>query len=93
MPSNITEGQGVFIVDGQFGVALQGYTEHTWTAHASAPVQQLGEDGSYKLAVSTTEVKLTAASPIGAMRGLQTFLQLIAVVPSVELLVRATKAE
>jgi hexosaminidase len=43
----------------------------------SAAVQQLGEDESYHLAISTTDVELRAANPLGALRGLQTFLQLV----------------
>ena len=52
------------------------------TAGPSAPVQQLGEDESYHLAITATEVQLTAANPIGVLRGLQTFLQLIRVTPT-----------
>ncbi|MGC2401083.1 MAG: family 20 glycosylhydrolase, partial [Acidobacteriaceae bacterium] len=51
------------------------------TAGPSAPVQQLGEDESYHLEISTTDVRLTAANPIGVMRGLQTFLQLVRITP------------
>ncbi len=47
----------------------------------SAEIQQLGEDESYRLEISTTEVQLTAPNPIGVMRGLQTFLQLVRVTP------------
>ena len=51
------------------------------TAGPSAPVQQLGEDESYHLEISTTDVRLTAANPIGVLRGLQTFLQLVRITP------------
>jgi len=51
------------------------------TAGPSAPVQQLGEDESYHLEVSTTDVQLTAANPIGVLRGLQTLLQLVRITP------------
>jgi hexosaminidase len=51
------------------------------TAGPSAPVQQLSEDESYHLEISTTDVQLTAANPIGVIRGLQTFLQLVRVTP------------
>lgn len=47
------------------------------TRAASAPVQQLGEDESYRLEVAPTGVKLTAPNPLGVLRGLQTFLQLV----------------
>jgi hexosaminidase len=43
----------------------------------SKAVQELGEDESYSLAVSPAGAKLDAATPLGIMRGLQTFLQLI----------------
>jgi hexosaminidase len=51
------------------------------TAGPSAPVQQLSEDESYHLEISTADVQLTAANPIGVIRGLQTFLQLVRVTP------------
>ena len=47
------------------------------TAHASKPVQELGEDESYTLEVTTAGATLTAANPLGVLRGMQTFLQLI----------------
>ncbi len=47
----------------------------------SEPVQNLGEDESYVLDVSSTGAKLTAPNPLGVMRGLQTFLQLVEVTP------------
>lgn len=37
----------------------------------------LGEDESYSLSVAGNQVKLTAVTDIGAMRGLETFLQLL----------------
>lgn len=49
------------------------------TAGPSAVVQQLGEDESYHLAISTTDVELKAPNPLGVLRGLQTFLQLVAI--------------
>jgi hexosaminidase len=51
------------------------------TVGPSAPVQQLGEDESYHLEISTTDVRLMAANPIGVIRGLQTFLQLVRITP------------
>jgi hexosaminidase len=47
--------------------------------HASKPVQELGEDESYVLEVSSTGAKVTAPNPLGVMHGLQTFLQLVEV--------------
>jgi hexosaminidase len=43
---------------------------------ASKTVQELGEDESYSLQISPSGAKLDAATPLGIMRGLQTFLQL-----------------
>jgi hexosaminidase len=51
------------------------------TAGPSTAVQELGEDESYRLEISTTNVQLTAANPLGVFRGLQTFLQLVRVTP------------
>jgi len=51
------------------------------TAGPSAAVQQLGEDESYHLEISTTNVQLTAPNPIGVIRGLQTFLQMVRITP------------
>lgn len=55
------------------------FTIHT--AGPSLPIQQLGEDESYRLVISPTDVQLTAANPLGVMHGLQTFLQLVRVTP------------
>lgn len=114
LPSHVVTGDGEFVIDGKFGIALTGYTEPRlerarqrfldilsqetgiplWreaaqnqpnftiqTAGASAAVQQLGEDESYRLVISTAGVHLTAANPLGAMHGLQTFLRLVRVTP------------
>jgi hexosaminidase len=51
------------------------------TDHEGKAVQELGEDESYTLDVSSSGAKLHAANPLGTMRGLQTFLQLIAITP------------
>src|SRR5712692_6197301 len=51
------------------------------TDHASKEIQELGEDESYVLEVTTTGAKLTAPAPLGAIHGLQTFLQLVNVSP------------
>jgi hexosaminidase len=51
------------------------------TSGPSAAVQKLGEDESYHIEISTTDVQLRAPNPIGVMRGLQTFLQLVRITP------------
>ncbi len=44
-------------------------------------VQRLGEDESYRLQVTASEVRLDAPHPLGVIRGLQTFLQLVQTTP------------
>ena len=51
------------------------------TTGPSAAVQELGEDETYRLEISGTNVQLTAPNPLGVLRGLQTFLQLVRVTP------------
>jgi len=51
------------------------------TDRASKDLQELGEDESYTLEVSSSGAKLNAANPLGVLRGLQTFLQLVEVTP------------
>ena len=45
--------------------------------HASAPVQQLGEDESYHLEITPMQARLSASNPLGVLRGLETFRQLV----------------
>jgi hexosaminidase len=51
------------------------------TTGASDLVQTLGEDESYHLEISAAHALLTAKNPLGAMHGLQTFLQLVGITP------------
>lgn len=51
------------------------------TTAASQPVQSVGEDESYKLEVTPTSATISAPNPLGAMHGLQTFLQLVTITP------------
>ena len=114
LPSRLTRGEGQFLIDGNFDVKLDGYTEprlqlarrrmlatlqretgipfleqrppHPFaftitTGGPSAPIQQLGEDESYHLEISSSAVKLTAANPLGILHGIQTFLQLVRITP------------
>jgi hexosaminidase len=55
------------------------FTVHT--RGPSLPVQELGEDESYRLAISARSVQLNAVNPLGVLHGLQTFLQLVRVTP------------
>jgi len=50
--------------------------------HALQTVQKLGEDESYELTVTDSGAKLTAPTTLGALRGLQTFLQLVQINPT-----------
>jgi hexosaminidase len=114
MPARVTEGEGQFLIDGSFAVALEDYQDQrvvkgkrrfmetlyretgipfskesaeskaAFVIHTAGPnqaVQQLGEDESYRLTVSTAHVELTAPNPLGVLHGLQTFLQLVHVTP------------
>jgi hexosaminidase len=51
------------------------------TDHASKEIQEVGEDESYILDVSTASARIRASTPLGTMYGLQTFLQLVDVSP------------
>jgi hexosaminidase len=46
-------------------------------AGGTKDVQELGEDESYRLDISTSGARLNAPTTLGIMRGLQTFLQLV----------------
>ena len=55
---------------------------HIHADHGREAVQKLGEDESYELTVADSGAKLTAPTTLGAMRGLQTFLQLVQITPT-----------
>ncbi len=50
--------------------------------HGLDAVQKLGEDESYELTVTDSSATLTAPTSLGALHGLQTFLQLVQITPS-----------
>ena len=50
--------------------------------HGREAVQKLGEDESYELTITDSGAKLTAPTPLGALYGLQTFLQLAQPTPT-----------
>ena len=52
------------------------------TDHASKPVQELGEDESYTLDITSAGATLSAPTPLGILHGLQTFLHLIQASPT-----------
>jgi hexosaminidase len=58
--------------------------EPTLTVKTTGPsdaVEHIGENESYHLEVMQTHAVLTAPNPLGAMHGLQTFLQLVSITP------------
>ncbi len=62
------------------GIPLRGGSTPTLTIQcdrASKPVQAVGEDESYRLEVDAKQARLKAANPLGALRGVETFLQLV----------------
>jgi hexosaminidase len=50
--------------------------------HGSQKVQKVGDDESYDLIVTESGAKLSASNPLGILRGLETFLQLITITPA-----------
>ena len=57
----------------------------TLTVHADKALDsllKLGDDESYQLTVTDSGAQLTAPTTLGALHGLQTFLQLVAITPS-----------
>ncbi len=64
-----------------FGLEAGGARLMIHTERASAPVQRLGEDESYQLAIDGQEATLSAQNPLGVLRGLQTFLQMVEATP------------
>jgi hexosaminidase len=58
----------------------RGRSDATLVVAAAAPglpVQAVGEDESYELTVSARQARLTAPNPLGVLRGLETFLDLV----------------
>jgi hexosaminidase len=58
--------------------------EATLTVKTSGPsdaIQRVGENESYHLVVTPTHALLTAPNSLGALHGLQTFLQLVSITP------------
>lgn len=47
------------------------------TVSTGNPIPQLGDDESYKLEITNNQAKINSATTVGAMRGLETFLQLL----------------
>jgi hexosaminidase len=62
--------------------AEHGATLTIHAEHKSESTQKLGEDESYELTVNPSGAQLTAPNPLGALHGLQTFLQLVQPTPT-----------
>jgi hexosaminidase len=77
---NVTRRTGLFV--GVGSVAADKATLVIHTEHAGSTVPELGEDESYSLEVTSAGAKLSAANPLGILRGLQTFLQSIHLTPT-----------
>ena len=45
--------------------------------HAGESIQKLGEDESYRLEITQKQARLNAPNPLGILRGMETFLQLV----------------
>jgi hexosaminidase len=88
-PERLEWQTGHLILDARFSIASVGASDprlvatrknSTLLLDAAAPglpVQDLTEDESYELAVTPRQARLTAPNPLGILRGLETFLQLI----------------
>ena len=69
------------------GISLPEASERSkanFILHCDAPgekVQALAEDESYRLQITPASVELNAATPLGLLHGMQTFLQLVQVGP------------
>jgi hexosaminidase len=50
--------------------------------HGLQPVQKLGNDESYELTIAASGAKITAPTTLGAMHGLETFIQLVQITPT-----------
>jgi hexosaminidase len=77
MLRRLSDRSGLFFEPAIF-LELEGRETAALTVAAGrAGKVELGEDESYRLTVSAAEVRLEAATDIGALRGLETFLQLV----------------
>ena len=70
---HLAKETGLIFLPGTTGA---GMVLHVRTAGASKPVQEVGEDESYRLEVTAQGATLTAPNPLGVLRGMQTFLQM-----------------
>ena len=72
---------GMLPLDFHLVTGSQGAQLEIQSGGAAKDPQELGEDESYSLTISSAQAQLTAPTTLGVMRGLQTFLQLVQVSP------------
>lgn len=71
------EGRTIFEFSREYATDLANAQLLIQTNSTGNAIPKLGDDESYNLEISEKQVKLTAATTVGAMRGLETFLQLL----------------
>jgi hexosaminidase len=77
MLRRLSDHSTLFFADDVF-LKVEGREVAPMTVTAGRPGELvLGEDESYRLVITETDIKLRAATDIGALRGLETFLQLL----------------
>ncbi len=71
------EGRTIFEFSRDFSSDSANASLSIETQSTGNAIPKLGDDESYNLEISEKQAKLTAATTVGAMRGLETFLQLL----------------
>ena len=71
------EGRTVIEMPRDFATGVNDATLVVDTRSTGNAIPKLGDDESYELTISSTQAKLSAPTTVGAMRGLETFLQLL----------------
>src|SRR6187431_362160 len=71
------EGRTVIEMPRDLATGVNDATLVVETRSTGNAIPKLGDDESYELTISSTQAKLTAPTTVGAMRGLETFLQLL----------------
>ncbi|MDQ2747408.1 MAG: beta-N-acetylhexosaminidase [Acidobacteriota bacterium] len=71
------EGRTVLELSGELSNDSNGATLLVETNSTGNPIPRLGDDESYTLEINNDQAKIAAPNTVGAMRGLETFLQLL----------------
>ena len=71
------EGRTVLEMPRDFATLASDATLVVETRSTGNAIPKLGDDESYELTISSAQAKLSAPTTVGAMRGLETFLQLL----------------